>query len=514
MATPNAFEQLTLELINQARLNPHGEFERWVTNAPANVQNALNFFNVDRIVLKQQFDALQAVAPVAWNLQLGDSAQTHTDLMAAFDQQSHFLPGEPDIGQRIINAGYTGFSNVFENIFAFAQDAVHAHAGFFIDWGNTPTGIQSPPGHRNAIMNSVFTEVGVGHATDAGAVGPNLVTHHFGNRAAQTSQITGVVFNDGDGDRFYDIGEGIGGTTISSASGGSAANWSTGGYNLDLAAGSHTLTFSGPLGTASIKVKLGAENIKVDMFDPGSFRSSTSASLSGGGVAIELIGEKAINANGNGGADLLIGNSANNVLDGKSGADRMIGHEGNDRYYVGNSNDVVIEAKHNGIDHVISTVSFGMSGQHIERLTLAGTADINGGGNGLDNRIIGNSGDNILNGGKGGNDSLTGNGGIDFFRFNSALSSGNVDTITDFTVNVDKIQIDNAIFDEVGTALSASEFVANATGIATNGTQNILYNTSNGRLYYDEDGSGGQARVHFATLDAGLALDHLDFLLM
>ena len=86
MATPSAFEQLTLELINQARLNPHGEFDRWVTNAPANVQNALDFFNVNLTVLKQQFDALQAVAPVAWNLNLGDSAQTHTDLMAAFDR--------------------------------------------------------------------------------------------------------------------------------------------------------------------------------------------------------------------------------------------------------------------------------------------------------------------------------------------------------------------------------------------------------------------------------------------
>jgi Ca2+-binding RTX toxin-like protein len=41
--------------------------------------------------------------------------------------------------------------------------------------------------------------------------------------------------------------------------------------------------------------------------------------------------------------------------------------------------------------------------------------------------------------------------------------------------------------------------------------QHVLFNTVNGRLYFDADGTGGQARVHFATLTAGLALDHLDF---
>jgi Ca2+-binding RTX toxin-like protein len=56
--------------------------------------------------------------------------------------------------------------------------------------------------------------------------------------------------------------------------------------------------------------------------------------------------------------------------------------------------------------------------------------------------------------------------------------------------------------------------VANASGAATNGSQHILYDTTDGRLFYDADGNGGQARVHFATLNAGLALDHLDFLVI
>src|SRR5687767_4312824 len=154
MSTPTAFEQYTVELINQARLNPHGEYGRLVVNAPANVQGALDFFAVDLALLATQFAALTPAAPVAWNADLGDSSQTHTNLMLADDEQSHNLPGEPDLVARFEDAGYTDFSTIGENIYAFASDAFFAHAGFFIDWGFGPGGIQDPPGHRTAIMNT------------------------------------------------------------------------------------------------------------------------------------------------------------------------------------------------------------------------------------------------------------------------------------------------------------------------------------------------------------------------
>lgn len=505
MATPSAFEQLSLELINQARLNPHGEFDRWVTNADADIQLGLDFFHVNKDLLKQQWNALTPVAPVAWNPLLGDSAQAHTDLMAQFDQQSHVLPGEADLGQRIVNAGYKPM-NFGENIFASAKSAAHAHAVFMIEWDNVTNGIKTNTGHRDSIMSSVFTEVGIGHTTDSG-VGPNVVTQDFGARSDYTSQITGVIFNDADGDRFYDIGEGVGNTTISADSG-STTNWSSGGYNLDLAPGTHTLTFSGELGTGKIKVDLGAENIKVDMFDPGSFRSSVSATLVSGS-ALELLGEKNINATGNTGSDLLIGNSGNNILDGKSGADEMRGGLGNDTYIVDDIKDKVVEKTGQGTDTVKASVSYTLP-SFVENLVLTGSSDINGTGHGAANRITGNSGDNILNG-KDGNDTLTGGAGHDIFRFDTKLGSGNVDTITDFTVNVDHIQLDDAIFKAIGSSLSASEFVANASGTAQNSLQHIIYDTTDGHLYYDADGSGSQASVHFATLTPGLALDHQDF---
>jgi serralysin len=149
----------------------------------------------------------------------------------------------------------------------------------------------------------------------------------------------------------------------------------------------------------------------------------------------------------------------------------------------------------------------------VEQLTLTGNGNINATGNSLENLLTGNAGKNVLNGGTN-NDTLTGAGGIDVFRFNTALGTNNVDRVTDFQVNVDKMQLENAIFNAIGASLTADEFVANTNGAAANGSQHILYDTTDGGLFYDADGIGGQAKTHFATLNAGLALDQLDFLVI
>ncbi len=77
----------------------------------------------------------------------------------------------------------------------------------------------------------------------------------------------------------------------------------------------------------------------------------------------------------------------------------MRGGSGNDTYVV-DAFDTVIEFAGSGTDTVKSAASFTI-GNNIERLTLTGTANINGIGNGLDNILIGNIGNNVLNGGAG-----------------------------------------------------------------------------------------------------------------
>jgi len=269
MSAPSAREQYTLELTNRARLDPDGAYDRLVTDAPQNVTDSIDFFNVDLTILRQQFDALTAVAPLAWNGDLGNAAVKHSQEMIDADTQSHRLPGEATLGTRISNEGYN-FSTVGENVYAFGDDAFQAHAAFFIDWGSTATGIQDPAGHRDNIMSDSFVEMGIGYLRelDAGTqVGTDVITHNFGDRFGYEAQLTGVVIDDNDGDRFYDIGEGEGGVTVQAS--GTAGTfttqtWAAGGYNLVVPAGDYTVTFTQGAQTFSTTATVGTDNVKVD----------------------------------------------------------------------------------------------------------------------------------------------------------------------------------------------------------------------------------------------------------
>nr|WP_245189007.1 DUF4214 domain-containing protein [Mameliella alba] len=99
---------------------------------------------------------------------------------------------------------------------------------------------------------------------------------------------------------------------------------------------------------------------------------------------------------------------------GTGGADTLVGTAGNDVFVVDHPGDIIIEEENAGIDLVRSSVDFELRafGLSLENLTLTGTADLSGTGNGLDNVLTGNSGDNALNGAWG-NDVIYGMAGDD-----------------------------------------------------------------------------------------------------
>jgi Ca2+-binding RTX toxin-like protein len=141
--------------------------------------------------------------------------------------------------------------------------------------------------------------------------------------------------------------------------------------------------------------------------------------LRGGDGDDQLSGEDANdNLAGGAGNDILDGGSGDDKLDGGTGSDQMSGGAGNDIYVVDESGDTVTETltKENGggIDTVKSSVNFTL-GENLDKLTLTGTGDIDGTGNGLDNVVVGNAGENTLEGG-GGNDTLTGGAGNDILQ--------------------------------------------------------------------------------------------------
>ena len=128
---------------------------------------------------------------------------------------------------------------------------------------------------------------------------------------------------------------------------------------------------------------------------------------------LTLTGSGDISATGNELDNVLTGNGGNNVLDGGTAADTMAGGAGNDTYVVDNVGDVAIENAGEGIDTILSSVSY-VTPANVENLTLTGSANIDGTGNSLNNSLTGNSGNNRLDEGAG-NDTMTGGTGNDTY---------------------------------------------------------------------------------------------------
>ena len=212
--------------------------------------------------------------------------------------------------------------------------------------------------------------------------------------------------------------------------------------------------------------------------------------LIGGNGTDTLKGEAGNDSlNGGAGADRLQGEAGNDSLDGGTGVDTLIGGAGNDTYVVDSNGDSVLENTDAGIDLVKSSVSYTL-GNHVENLTLIGTANLDGMGNGLDNVLKGNTGDNILDGGAGDDvlrgtfgsgmgeiDALSGGSGSDrfvlgtnddlFYDDGDAASSGIGDygLITDFNpTESDVIQLQGATISGVAADGSSNLWDLNIDG--------------------------------------------------
>ena len=114
---------------------------------------------------------------------------------------------------------------------------------------------------------------------------------------------------------------------------------------------------------------------------------------------------------GGAGNDTLRGMSGRDFLNGGAGADVMTGGTENDTYVVDNPGDVVVEVGGNGIDLVLSSVSYVLPEQ-VENLNLMGTEELTGTGNSGANLLVGNAVRNTLYGQQG-NDTLEGGAGDD-----------------------------------------------------------------------------------------------------
>ncbi|MFM7426020.1 MAG: DUF4347 domain-containing protein [Elainella sp.] len=309
---------------------------------------------------------------------------------------------------------------------------------------------------------------------------------------------------------------------------------------LDGGAGDDTML--GGLGNDTYLVDSGGDAV-TELSNEGTdtVQSSVSYGLSANIENLILTGADAINGSGNELANRMTGNLGNNFLSGGAGNDTIVGGAGddfllgelgddsmsgglgNDVYVVDSLGDVIVERSNQGFDIVQSSVSYSLSAG-IEYLALDGIGDINATGNNLANTLLGNDGNNVLTGGAG-NDDLIGGAGSDQFAFGSGAAFSNAtlgrDTIFDFTAGTDKIGLSKTTFAALTSAVGdgfsdASEFaIVRRDGAASSSTAKIVYNSANGKLFYNQNGTAAGLGTGgtFAVLNNNPTLTASDFVI-
>ena len=266
---PTNEQQYMLELINRARANGGAEAARLglsgLQEGPPSIGGeAWTINNTNQ--------------PLSWNPLLFNCAQNHAKLLNDNDQffsgqSPHFFGGKTP-QQRIMEAGYPdgtstqyngpstspshfipGPENVATEVtigsgpFTGAKliaGVLSAHNDLFTD--------QTIPGrgHRNTTMLAFFREIGIGVSTGKDNDNSNntwdslYIVQNFGTQTNSTPFITGVVYQDTNGNGFYDPGEGIGGIRVDVPGTNFFAITSpSGGYSIPAGNGNYTATFSG-----------------------------------------------------------------------------------------------------------------------------------------------------------------------------------------------------------------------------------------------------------------------------
>ncbi len=256
----SAEEQLIVELVNRARLDPLSELSRQDEGFAAGVTTA----------------SKEALAVVET---LSDASDGHSQDMDNRDFFSHTNPDGDSPSDRALEDGH-GTRFVGENIGWIGSTSTNfdeqARAEDHHD------NLWDSDGHQQNFMSDVWSEIGVGYdyGDYLGYGGSTFVTEMFSDRGE--TYLTGVVIEDADGDEFYDIGEGQGDVRITAYDGEDSyatATWESGGYTLALPPGTYRVVFEGgDLDEAyETDVTIGDENVKLDVIDPG---GSVVASLS------------------------------------------------------------------------------------------------------------------------------------------------------------------------------------------------------------------------------------------
>jgi cysteinyl-tRNA synthetase, unknown class len=187
--------------------------------------------------------------------------------------------------------------------------------------------------------------------------------------------------------------------------------------------------------------------------------------------------------------DRLFGADGDDTIKGLGGDDYLVGGRGADRIEAGDDWDMVYGEW--GNDSISGGNGNDMLWGNDDNDTLSGDA-----GN---DRLCGDRGDDVL----------TGGAGKDIFVYeNFDPRTLGRDTITDFEAGVDKIELRANIFTELA-GKNWSFAVVDSNQAARSSSAQIIYNKTNGNLFYND--AGDTPAVNFASLSSKPVLAATDF---
>lgn len=342
MAQLSAYEQYMLELINRARLDPAAEAKR----AGIDLNAGLSPGTI----------STASKQPLAGNDALANAAAAHSQWMLDTDTFSHTGSGGSSPGARMSAAGY-GFSGSWswgENI-AWAGTTGTLNVLSMVN--SEHSGLFKSAGHRTNMLNDNFREIGLGIETGNFSGYNAVMTTQDYAKSGSLAFLTGVAYNDTDGNQFYSIGEGRGGVQFAAkllnGATTTATTASAGGYEMKLAAGTYDVTLSGGGLTSALGMQLdiGTRNIKLDLVGTDSVNSSASLIMGANLKAAALLGLDNLNVTGNALDNVITGNGGANMLNGGAGIDKVTGGLGNDTFVLraGEANgDQILDFTGNG----------------------------------------------------------------------------------------------------------------------------------------------------------------------
>ncbi|MGR3271248.1 CAP domain-containing protein [Thalassococcus profundi] len=313
-------EQLAVELLNRARLDPAGEAARLGITDRAEVA-----------ALSLPDGPFQPLAPIA---ELRASGIAHSQWMLDTDTFSHTGAGGSSAGDRMAEAGYEfrGSWSWGENIaYRGSTGALNLDEAVYFLHG----ALFRSDGHRANILNDTFREIGVGFVVgDFRGYNTAMETQNFATTAGR-SFLTGVAFEDANGDGVYSIGEGLSGVRFA-IGGQSQTSAAAGGYatRLDVS-GRQVATVTTAASVMRVELDLTGGNVKLDVVGERLLSASADMSLLGTApLDGRLLGIGDLALTGNGAANRLTGNAGDNRLEGGAGDDTILGGDGQDSAYI------------------------------------------------------------------------------------------------------------------------------------------------------------------------------------